>query len=693
MAKTLTRTAARIYGVLESLGDGSSDILDRLLPFFEPILAARAHERFDPHDVATDIQQTYKWNFSTDIVEVFVPRFREKGWLTPDDPDADITGYTVNAFSGDLQTIESTVRDTFDDIALDFKQFAESLSPLASIPTDVEEYKDILIEWLLYVEAFSEHNINFAVRYAKHNEGTLRSLADIPETTTLTDEQKFLCARYVDHAIENDPSSAEVLTRIASIGLLTEVVQDFIQPTAKVDRSDLVVYLDGPIAMDLLGVSGKRARANILPILSELQQIGAKVRIYQKSVEEVARSLHAVLNNPSATGPTAQAILRGDVIKEFVHEVAANPEAFLTKENVRVAHRTDDQFPAEIGYFPQEHRDGIYASLNFQQNPTAREHDSAVVSYVMQQRKGKMSRDLFRSKFILLTRNGLLSQLSRRKCIELGALRPNYVPPVVHRRVLATAVWLRTGLGEQGLEVPKRLLLASCEQVLAVRPGVVNAVRDLTEQLGDEERVRQLDLLISRDRSAQMLMDKTLGASSVVNKDNYAELLAEMLKPHLEEQRREHEQELEGERAKGEARDLEAATRIAATSEELREAQDELLAQKREDRDAIDALCEEVSTVLRRHKRYRVVGVMSVCVGICVTALVDPSTGWSYVGIPFAAVLAYLTLTGKRVIRTEVSQQSALAKLNVTAKGRNIEAKLERFEVSWNGNEFMVEDR
>ena len=692
MATTLTRTAARIYGALESLGDGSSDILDRLLPFFEPILVTRAHGRFDPHDIAKDIQETYKWNFSADIVEVFVPRFRERGWLIPDNNDANVTGYTVGSFDSDVQEIQSTVRDTFDDIALDFMRFTESLSPFAPVPTDVEEYKDILIEWLLYVEAFSERNINFAVRYSKDNGGTIRSIADIPEITTLTDQQKFLCARYVAHAIENDPNSAEVLIRVASIGLLTEVVQDFIQPTAKVDRSDLVVYLDGRIAMNLLGVSGKRARENILPILSELQTIGVKVRIYQKSVEEIARSLHAVLGSPSPTGPTAQAMLRGEVIIEFVQEVAASPEAFLTGENVRVAHRSDDQFPAEIAYFPQEQRDEIYSALSFQQNPTAREHDSAVISYVMQQRMGDTSRDLFRSKFILLTRNGLLAQIARRKCMELKALRANYIPPVIHRRVLASAVWLRTGLGEQELEVPKRLLLASCEQVLAIRPGVVTAVKQLTEQLGDEERVRQLDVLIARDRSAQMLMDKTLGAANVVNKDNYAELFEEMMKPHLEEQRREHERELKGERERAQARDEEAATRIASKSNELQKTQDQLATQRREDGAAIEALCSDVTDVLRWHGRYRIIAVVSFCIGICLTILVDPSSGWSYVGIAFAAVLAFLTVTGKRLFRIEIGKKFALAKLNTIAQGRNMEAKLERFKVRWDGKKFEIEE-
>ena len=96
MANKLTRTAVRVYGVMTALGDGSSDVLEGLMPFFEPILRPKQGERLDLDAFAQEVRDTYRWNFNTDIVEVFVPRLADAGWLTPDNPDIEQTTYTIS---------------------------------------------------------------------------------------------------------------------------------------------------------------------------------------------------------------------------------------------------------------------------------------------------------------------------------------------------------------------------------------------------------------------------------------------------------------------------------------------------------------------------------------------------------------------------------------------------------------------
>ena len=119
--------------------------------------------------------------------------------------------------------------------------------------------------------------------------------------------------------------------------------------------------------------------------------------------------------------------------------------------------------------------------------------------------------------------------------------------------------------------MPKRLLLANCERVLAIRPSVVDAVKRLTDALGDEEKVRQLDVLVNQHRSAQMLMDKTLGAPSVVSHDNFGELFEQMLHPHLEEVQRQSEAALDEEREKSRQKvsEVESELEQALTAEQL----------------------------------------------------------------------------------------------------------------------------
>ncbi|MAU22200.1 MAG: hypothetical protein CMH13_17035 [Martelella sp.] len=698
--KRLTKTAARVYAVLDNFGDGSTDVIERLIPFLEPILAARAGQPLDTAAIAQDVRNAYKWNFNEDIVEVFVPRLEQRGWLVARDSSAANIAYFIaqkNDVSPDqTDSLSDGVLIQFEEIASDFKKFSENLSPLTALPRSVEEFQDILIEWLLYIEAFSEHNLNFSTRTQKDSRGTLRQVVDVPDITTLRDEDKFLCARYVQHALKNNPKVGEVLSRIASIGLLTEVVQDFVKPVSQIERSDLVVYLDAPIAMELLGVSGKSARENIAPIIDELKRIGCQVRIYGLSLQEIKTTLSAVLENTRPTGPTAQAIARGDVLRSFVAEVAGDPETFLSQIGVPTSHRTLEQNPDEIAYFPDSHYQELYSAISFQQNPRAREHDATASTFIMRQRKGRSTRDLFKAGFVLLSKNGLLAQLTRRKCVDLGALGPSSIPPVVHRRVFSTSIWLRTGLGAGNLEIPKRLLLASCEQVLAIRPGVVNSVRQITQQLGDEEKVRQLDLLVSRDRSAQMLMDKTLGVASVPNADNISELFNEMLHPYLEEERRIHESTLKGEQKKARARSARDQEKIKAEAAARKTAEEELQRQRGEDFTALNSLCQDVTSMLKRKqlakKSFAGCGaiILALITFLPLPGYIEPKWIFRVLGLVATIIMIYLTITGSKLLRLDISNEKAQKELRRHAESRSLARKLERHKAIWTGEKFEL---
>lgn len=698
MAKQLTRSAVRIYGALSALGKNSGNVLEGLLPFFEPILREHNGNKLDPDVIAAAIRDTYKWNFNSDLVETFVPYLVRHGWLVADIPGSRDTTYTIQiAHEAIPDASTQTVEAELHRIATQFQEFSEALSPLTTIPRETEEFEDILVEWLLYVEAFSEKSIEFKERVRTDASGKLRHELEIPNTTSLKDEEKFLCARFVKHAIEEDQGTAEILARIAAIGLLTEVVQDFVKPVTSVDKTDLIVYLDAPVAMELLGVSGKLACENTSPIVAELIRIGASVRIFGQSVEEIKHSLHAVLMNSRPTGPTAQALSRNEVLREYVTEVSRNPVPILEAMGVKAAYRTREQMPSDHQFFTMKNWQGLYSMIRYTDNPSAREHDTDITAFVVRQRRGRTSQDIFKSHVVALTRNGLFAQIVRRACFEMSGLSDETVPPVIHRRVLATAMWLRTGMGAGDLNVPKRMLLASCEHVLAIRPGVVEAVKRLTDALGDEDKSRQLDLLISQDRSTQALMDKTLGVSNVVTKENFSLLWQEMLHPHLEEERQKRREAVNKERAEGEKQLGKANKKI----EEIQKRRDQetaslgakLEAKQREDHSVIGALCSDVESALRRARTIRIgIGVvLGLTFSIPLLMETTPFVRWASLLIGW--FLAYLTITGGKLIRIGIDEKRALNALHSTAKRRSLGSKLDQFDVSWDKTAFVVADR
>lgn len=698
MTKPLTRSAVRIYGALSGLGNGSADILEKLLPFFDPILRRFNGSKLDPSVIAATIRDTYKWNINSDVVEMFVDHLVRQGWLIPDTPNSKDTTFTIQITdnggpSDEIHTVEAELRQ----IALQFKDFSDRLSPLTSLPRDVEEFEDILIEWLLYVEMFSDKNIDFKVTTATDATGTMRRFVEVPSLTSLRDEDKYLCARFVREMLSQSNGTGEVLSRIAAIGLLTEVVQDFVKPVTHIAKTDLVVYLDAPVALEFLGVSGKAAQENISPVIHELIRIGAAVRIFGQSIEEIKRSLKTVLSNERPYGPTADALRRREVLRDYVVAVAQDPASFLEKLNVKLTSRTLKQNPNEHQYFSVEHWQDLYGRLNFMSTVEGRQHDADVTAFVVRQRTGKANSDIFRSGFILLTRNGLLSQTVRKMCNEVDLLPDNMVPPVVHRRVLATAMWLRTGMGSADLNIPRRMLLASCEQVLAIRPNVVDAVRKLTDALGDDDKSKQLELLISQDRSVSALMDKTLGSANVVTNENLALLWDEMLHPHLEGERQKSANALKREKAEAKKRlerEKEQLEAIKSSSREQREAfTSALQIKKSEDREAVEALCFDAERSLSR-KRKLVVGIgIAIALLSCVPLFLSPSPVTLGITAAVTALFAYLTATGGRLIGVNTDQPKALAKLRQLASSRRLTPKLELFILNWDGRKFRVDDK
>ncbi|WP_210164206.1 hypothetical protein, partial [Mesorhizobium sp. LSJC280B00] len=228
-------------------------------------------------------------------------------------------------------------------------------------------------------------------------------------------------------------------------------------------------------------------------------------------------------------------------------------------------------------------------------------------------------------------------------------------------------------------------------------PGVVAAVKRLTDALGDDDKSRQLDLLISQDRSAQALMDKTLGVSNVVTEENLPLLWQEMLHPHLEEERQKGLEAVNKAKAEGKKRLNKVNERIETIQKE-REQEATILGAKlqakhREDRYAIEALCTDVEGTLRPNRAVRIgIGVVLGSI-FSVPLLLDTTPIIRAASFVIGWLLAYLTATGGRLLGISTDETQALKALHSAAERRKLVSKLDQFDVSWNKTAFVVADQ
>jgi hypothetical protein len=102
-----------------------------------------------------------------------------------------------------------------------------------------------------------------------------------------------MCARFVQHLMKRRADFVPHLVRLSSIALLTEVVEDFLKPTHVEGRTNLTVVLDAPLALDLLGCSGKAFKDDISTVVAALKEIGATFIIFPESCVEMQRNLRS----------------------------------------------------------------------------------------------------------------------------------------------------------------------------------------------------------------------------------------------------------------------------------------------------------------------------------------------------------------------------------------------------------------
>ena len=690
MGKPLTQRALRIFAVLESYRAGSSDILDALLPFFEPILAEFPGHTLNASEFAARVSEAYHWNFTADIVEELIPRFEAKHWvqkiggtegayrITYDNPSA----------APSLQPGDIAITRMLVALSEDFAEFIRIISPLTTFAFETNTLADILVEWLISIDAYTEDVLRQKALQVTKVEGQIGLAVVVNDSSNLSSEEKYLCARFVKNLFEQKSPYIADLCKLASIGLLTEVVQDFHKPTTQVNKTNLIAYLDAPVAMDLLGVSGKEAAANIRPIVQKLQEIGGVVRIFRVSVDELQGALDAVLRrNPTErTGETAGALRRNEVLEAFVRQVARDPDTFLQESGVAVLERNLDQFPSEHEYFDRITYDDFFSKLVWHHEIPRREHDATIVAHIMRMRRGTQSRDLFQTRHILITRNALLCQSAKQFCITNSLNSKTSVGPAIHLRQLATAIWLRTGLSGAQQDIPRRYLLAACERVLELKRNVVDQVRILSRTL-TPDKAKQLDLLLTQDRSTQLLMDKTLGASNVVNSNN--------IEPLIDEMKRSLTESIEADAATSiSSAQRDAATKVRKANERRRAAELENAALVRslaqteaDDARIVDSLLDEVNGEMRHRRLLTWLIAIGVVFLVAVLPLLTEKLSSEskvvclVIAGLFAATFAYLQISDRPVgIEPKITNWGK-TRLKQLAEIRGIRSKLDKIQV------------
>jgi hypothetical protein len=326
------------------------------------------------------------------------------------------------------------------------------------------------------------------------------------------------------------------------VGLLAELAQDFSKPTSRITKSNVAIYLDSPIAHDLVGASGRQAAQQARSVVKKLQEMGASINIFDQSIKEMQLSLRTILAKDPADrfGAIQEAFLRGELDEAYVYTLIADPARALKEWGVQIKSQSTQNALRPDHFFTHGH----YSTFNdkllkAQWSNDARtiarcRHDANAVAYIMRLRKGHESDDMFATNHLFLTRNRTFASLARRFCVSEDLISDESVGPFVNMHDLAASLWLRTGLYETSFEIPRRQLLVGCERVLALKSGVIQkaqrAILRLRERPDiDAEKMRQMEAILSQDRSRILISDRIRGAHKEVSDDDLIDIYKRVL--------------------------------------------------------------------------------------------------------------------------------------------------------------------
>lgn len=612
---TLSSKAVTVFATLEALRDNQPDIRYPLATLFEPDLAKFNGGVFDPKALSAEINQQYHLGITADVLEGFAPIFTQRGWLEKIVDTERGVGYLVQCPPTSQVPKElADFNSAAQQIADEFREFIKILSPLSQVNKTDAELIDGLVDWLMLLDRSGENSIQKATTHYQVGKKLVLSVPDAQEGGAPS-EDTFLSARFVEHLFATNSKYVPFLIELSEVGLVTEVVRDFQRPSSTVEKTNLAVYLDAPLAMDYLGLSGKPQRDSVALMLDGIKQAGGSLRIFRESVAELQTSLHALLarSSPERTGPTADALRRREVLEPFVREVGAHPDKYLAGQGVGVIDETLEMYPHQHKYFTKDAYEHLYSQIGWVKEDAARHHDALIATLAFRKRTGHRTSDLFEARHVVVTRNPSFPYLARRIAKEHQFISDAHVGPVVHSRQLATAVWLRMGTRGKS-EIPRSYILSACRRVLTLRKNIVEKVNEFKATLS-QDQAEQLEILMTSDRSAQVLMDKTLGSSNVIDAKNMPTLLEEMKKAQIAEYAAERDTELAAVAREAAQREATLTQRLAEEQERALGAENQVNEHKQKLSDVHEKIVERANEKMSAKRRHVVVGTTALAAG------------------------------------------------------------------------------
>jgi len=370
-----------LWGFLSSnlfSGEITPDYYLSLVAFFEPFIEEKDGQLLDIDALKEYAASKLNLLLTDDVVEIFTSKMSEIGWLVEiarkdGKPLYKCKFIGVKINHEDYTQYDARLTHLIDGFA---GYIAQNNVELAS--SDRSYIEESFMSFL--VKQFISDGNNFFY-------------SSIKDDTQI----EYWIAKYISYINLRDSSSFEFVQQISGVLLLADGVIEIGNPSQDTKQlSDLVVFLDGPLVMNYLGLAGKREKDNVAIVIDRLKKAGAKLVCFKHSCDEIRDNLSGLFRRAphERTGPSAEAIRKGEVPEILLANVRNNVEHFVEKvAKLEIVHAQLNQYEYAARYCD----DALYHRLMLDmpsESPTARERDAASIAIIMRRRGGHETSEL-----------------------------------------------------------------------------------------------------------------------------------------------------------------------------------------------------------------------------------------------------------------------------------------------------------
>lgn len=385
-------------------------------------------------------------------------------------------------------------------------------------------------------------------------------LSDFEMPETLSAKSSILIAKFVQYCATNASTTFNLIQDIASAHLIasamvSEIKEEIDNSNIHCRYNSLVLYLDTPIILRVLGLNTDEMQVSYEALLQELSSRNNVFKVFQHTFNEIQGILSDCIkwiDNPLYNARYASQALRTFIAKKYNKgDIAIFIETLDRKlKEYGIEIDETDYYSHTYNYLQIDEtpiRQAIISTYtentpNF--NAYAKEYtiecDVKSISAIYKLRRKKVYRTYAQAKYLFVTNNTTLAYISRKFTDDQNPSFSYRIYPGITDVLLGTAIWLSAPV-EKIDTFSRKKLLADCSAAIMPSEPLVSCLSESIERMYQQEKICKEDYYLLKIHAFNnyYLADKTLNDetafSDKITEEILEDIKAEIAAPYIQQ--------------------------------------------------------------------------------------------------------------------------------------------------------------